>query len=523
MLNLLRAKVRARRFSNARGAVALFVALALAGCQATPVSNVNTNAPQSSASPRSPAGANNAGANQQPVTLAVLDALFAGESFAQELKSKAGLTDEQIAQLRKVAEEERGSLREPAEGQEHAGTTTAAAERARQRIAEAVGPEKADQVVAFARERWVGESALTGQPNAVPTDTRIVVNSPAFRMDVFENGQLTKTYKVGIGYPEFPLPAGLRTADTIIYNPAWIPPDEPWVEAPGSKVKVGEKVDPGSPLNPLGPVKIPIGLPALIHGGKSPARLGQFASHGCVGLTSPQVLEFARDLARLSGTQLSDEQVAEYRKNKRETKNVKLANPVPVELRYETIVATNDGKLHVYRDVYDRGTNTEENLRRVLQAHGVTLEQLSEQERTRALEAVREMARDATGEPAKGDGVDNSNVVDKPSGNANNSNARNANSNSNTNGNARNRNTRSSNEPAERVTRTVKGQKEVTVEIAALQGKGYPAPVNMNPPEKDEKKGGGNSNGGSNRNGNSSSGGGGRNENSTGAQRRRTS
>jgi lipoprotein-anchoring transpeptidase ErfK/SrfK len=506
MFNLLRANPRAARTLSARGAVALFVAFAFAGCQTAPVSNTGTNAPQQSASPQPPAGAGNAGANQQPVTLAVLDALFADESFAQELKSKAGLTDEQIAQLRKAAEEERGGLRE-SEGGEHAGTTTAATERARQRVAAAVGQEKAEQVFALARVRWGGEPAAAAQPNAVPTDTRIVVNAPAFRMDVFESGRLVKTYKVGIGYPEFPLPAGMRKADTIIYNPSWIPPDEPWVEAPGSKVKVGEKVDPGSPLNPLGPIKIPIGLPSLIHGGKSPARLGQFASHGCVGLTNQQVQEFARDLAKLSGTELTDEQVAAYARNKKETKNVKLSNPVPVELRYETIVATNDGKLHVYRDVYDRGTNTEENLRRVLQAHGLTLEQLAEHERAQALEAVRRMAFDATGRPAEGDGVDNSNVVDKPKPDADNANAKNANSNAK-NANAKNTNTRRSGGPAERVTRTVKGEKEITIDIAALQGKGYPTPVNLNPPEQPEKKEGG---------------GGNRNENSTGAQRRRAS
>jgi lipoprotein-anchoring transpeptidase ErfK/SrfK len=513
MPNLLRASVRAARFSNGRASVALFVALALAGCQTAPVSNVNTNASPAPAASASPARAEGAGANQQPVTLAVLDALFADESFAQELKSKAGLTDEQIAGLRKVAAEERGSLRE-SEGGEHAGTTTAATERARQRIAAAVGQEKADQIFAFARERWGGgetaAAGASGQPNAVPTDTRVVVNAPAFRMDVFESGRLVKTYKVGIGYPEFPLPSGLRKADTIIYNPAWVPPDEPWVEAPGSKVKVGEKVDPGSPLNPLGPIKIPIGAPSLIHGGKSPARLGQFASHGCVGLTNQQVQEFARELARLGGAQLTDEDVAGYAKNKKETKNVKLSTPVTVELRYETIVATNDGKLHVYRDVYDRGTNTEDNLRRVLQAHGLALEQLSEQERTQALEAVRQMAFDATGKPAQGDGVDNSNVVDKPAnGNAGNANAKNANANANanTNTNAKNTNTRKPNQQAERVTRTVKGQKEITIDIAALQGKGYPVPVNQNPPDQPEKKEGG---------------GGKRNETSTGAQRKRT-
>jgi len=39
-------------------------------------------------------------------------------------------------------------------------------------------------------------------PNAVPADTRIVVNIPAFRMDVFARGLLVKSYKIGIGYPD---------------------------------------------------------------------------------------------------------------------------------------------------------------------------------------------------------------------------------------------------------------------------------------------------------------------------------
>jgi len=61
---------------------------------------------------------------------------------------------------------------------------------------------------------------------------------------------------------------------------------------------------------------------------------------------------------------------------------------VPVELRYETIVIE-DGKLHIYRDVYSQDTNTEENLRRVLEANGLKLEDLSEQQRTQILNALK--------------------------------------------------------------------------------------------------------------------------------------
>src|SRR5262249_30300489 len=68
-------------------------------------------------------------------------------------------------------------------------------------------------------------------PFSAPPDTRIVVNAPAHRLDVFQNGQLVKSYKIGIGYPEFPLPTGMRRASQIIFNPTWTPPDEPWVES----------------------------------------------------------------------------------------------------------------------------------------------------------------------------------------------------------------------------------------------------------------------------------------------------
>ncbi|HVF58093.1 MAG TPA: L,D-transpeptidase, partial [Pyrinomonadaceae bacterium] len=350
-------------------------ALGAAGCvNNAPTGTANTNAgtATTNATPATaattPTPVNAAEAKNLPVTLPVLDAMFADEGFAGELKSKVQLTDEQIERLRKVAREETASLRE-GEGEEHGGSTSAASARAAEKVREVLGEAKAQQFTAFVRERWGGNAGGNGvasaKPNSVPTDTRVVVNAPAYRMDVFENGKLVKTYKVGIGYPECPLPQGLRKAETIIFNPTWTPPDEPWVEASG-KVKVGQKVEAGSPLNPLGPIKIPIGSPSLIHGGKSPAKLGTFASHGCVGLTNAMVQDFATVLGKLGGTELSKEDVTGYAKQKTETKNVKLTSAVPVELRYETIVVE-DGKLHIYRDVYEKGTNTEENLRAVLQ------------------------------------------------------------------------------------------------------------------------------------------------------------
>jgi lipoprotein-anchoring transpeptidase ErfK/SrfK len=442
-------------------------------------SNANTTATSLPTATPTPASTVAAEANAAPLTLPVLDAFFADPTFSTELKTKLQLSDEQIERLRTVAHTETGKLSESVSDDAHTGTTTAARQNADEQIKAAIGADKAQQLATLVRERWSGGDAgadsasasanntaatnpngvsnantANGAPpstalatnshavNAVPNDTRIVVNAPSFRMDVFESGKLIKSYKVGIGYPEFPLPTGMRKASSIIFNPTWTPPDSPWVESM-KNVKAGEKVAAGSSLNPLGPIKIPIGMPSLIHGGKSAAKLGGFASHGCVGLTNSQVQEFARTLAQIGGTTLSDEDVAAYEKDKTKTKDVKLTNAVPVELRYETIVVE-DGKLHIYRDVYDHNTNTEANLRAALEANGVTLDQLSEKERAQAMNALKEMSQDVVSK------------TDTPKGGA------------------------AATSKTQTVTRTVKGRKEIVIEIAALAGKGYPAPVALN-------------------------------------------
>jgi len=411
---------------------------------------VNTNAVNTTVNTNTAKTPDNKQASTaMPVTLPVLDAMFADEAFTAELKSKLQLTDEQINRLKEASGKAVGDLSED-ESENYAGSTRASAERAAGEIRQAIGEEKANQLFELVRTRWQGNGAenaaqntTNANPGALPTDTRIVVNAPAYRMDVFQDGKLVKTYRVGIGYPEFPLPSGTRKAETLIFNPTWTPPDEPWVKG---KVKPGEKVEAGSKLNPLGPIKIPIGLPSLIHGGKAPARLGTFASHGCVGLTDSQIRDFALELAKISGTELTMEDITGYGKNKTETKNVKLQKTIPVELRYETIVVEN-GTLKIFRDVYERGTNTEENLSRVLSAYGVALESLPPADRDKILQGLKQMAFDARGNP----------VAENSNANANSSNSK---SNS------------------DKVTSSVKGKKEVTFQLAALSGKGYPAPVN---------------------------------------------
>lgn len=295
------------------------------------------------------------------------------------------------------------------------------------------------------------EPAMLPGPNAVPGDTRVVVNIPAYRMDVFKGGVMIRSYRVGIGYPQFPLPTGLRKAQLIIINPTWTPPDSSWVAS--MDVTPGEVVGAGSARNPLGPIKIPIGMPSLIHGGKPPAKIGTFASHGCVGLTNMQVRDFALALVQASETDLAVQTMNAYLNKRTKTRVVKLNKLVPVELRYETIVVE-DGKLHVYRDVYDQNTNTEENLRAVLEANGIGLGDLSAEEKAQVLDALNAMSRlkkPATPKPS-------SETVQNSTNPAVNANERKA--------------------EADRQ-KKLRNQKEIVIEIALLNSKGYPAPLNL--------------------------------------------
>ena len=372
----------------------------LTGCTVAP-NNSNTTTTSPAPSPNAaPSVAPVRETAAQVVTLPLLDALLTDDKFVSGLKADLKLSDEQIESLKRVSNSEIARLRE-INAEETDGDVTDARLRATEQLNKLLGEEKAKQLVSFASDYWSRGDHSEGSgeafemlqgPNAVPTDTRVVVNIPAFRMDLFQDGSLIKSYQVGIGYPEFPLPLGLRKAQTVIFNPTWTPPDSPWV-ASIKNVTPGETVPAGDKANPLGPIKIPIGSPSLIHGGKSPAKIGKFASHGCVGLTNNQVKDFALLLSRASSTDLTEQTVASYLQDKERTQTVKLNETVPVELRYETIVLE-DGKLHVYRDVYAQNTNTEKNLRSVLEAHGARLEDLSEQQRTEITTALKDTKKE---------------------------------------------------------------------------------------------------------------------------------
>lgn len=194
-------------------------------------------------------------------------------------------------------------------------------------------------------------------------DIRITVNIPAFQLTLWQKGKEVKTYPIGIGRKEFPLPSGLRRTTQIVFNPDWVPPDSSWVE--DHNVTPGETVEADDPRNPLGKIKIPLGNGILIHQASRPSDLGHLVSHGCVRLLLDDLFDLTEKIIAARSLKVSKQQI-DHAKTSKDRLVVKLDAPLIVDISYDTQVVEG-GVLHLYPDVYNQKTNTLENVRAELQ------------------------------------------------------------------------------------------------------------------------------------------------------------
>jgi len=120
-----------------------------------------------------------------------------------------------------------------------------------------------------------------GSPAVVATERRIVVSIPDRTLAVVENGRVVLKFRVSVGAPESPSPAGEfrvinRVTDPVYYHPG--------------------DVIPAGPDNPVGPRWIGLNIKGYgIHGTNEPRLIGRDVSHGCIRLRNRDVKElFAR-------------------------------------------------------------------------------------------------------------------------------------------------------------------------------------------------------------------------------------
>ena len=206
-------------------------------------------------------------------------------------------------------------------------------------------------------------------------NVRITVNVPAFSMTLWQGNKEVKSNYVGVGQKNFPIPVGMRSAEKIILNPDWIPPNSEWVRK-STDVEPYERIPADDPDNPLGKIKIPLGQAYLLHEAQSASDIGNLVSHGCVRVMRDDLFEVTRMIARARDLPISNDQIAAARTNT-ERRVIDLGGDIPVDINYDTMVVEN-GLLTIYPDVYERNANTIENLRSQLKEFGVDVTKLED-------------------------------------------------------------------------------------------------------------------------------------------------
>jgi murein L,D-transpeptidase YcbB/YkuD len=227
-------------------------------------------------------------------------------------------------------------------------------------------------------ERW----------RSLPRDrgaTRIVVNIPAFRLDVWERDTVALSMRVVVGKKDTPTPIFNAAMTHLVFSPYWnVPPtivqgetlpsalrDPAFLQRTNMEVldDKGQVVDPKSidleragdykfrqrpgGRNALGLVKFmfPNEFNVYLHDTPADslfARATRSFSHGCVRVEQPQALAeyLLKDRAEWTRETIAAAMHAG------EERTVKLREPVPVYIGYWTVDVTPDGKATFLPDVY---------------------------------------------------------------------------------------------------------------------------------------------------------------------------
>ncbi|HWT22120.1 MAG TPA: L,D-transpeptidase family protein [Solirubrobacteraceae bacterium] len=113
----------------------------------------------------------------------------------------------------------------------------------------------------------------------------IMINRSAFQLTLYKNLKPVKTYGIAVGQVGLETPAGLYDIENKAVDPAWHVPNSDWAGA-----LAGTVVPPG-PSNPIKARWMGIYAGAGIHGTDAESSIGTAASHGCIRMRIPEVIE----------------------------------------------------------------------------------------------------------------------------------------------------------------------------------------------------------------------------------------
>jgi lipoprotein-anchoring transpeptidase ErfK/SrfK len=112
-----------------------------------------------------------------------------------------------------------------------------------------------------------------------------VVDRPAFKLTVYDHLRLKKSFTVAVGRQGLETPAGLYHVQDKQVNPSWHVPDSAWAG------DLAGKVIPPGPQDPIKARWLGVFNGAGIHGTDELSSLGSAASHGCIRMAIPDVIQ----------------------------------------------------------------------------------------------------------------------------------------------------------------------------------------------------------------------------------------
>lgn len=115
--------------------------------------------------------------------------------------------------------------------------------------------------------------------------TYLTLDRGSYTLRLWKNLKLAKTYTVAVGQEGLETPEGLYSIESKQVEPTWHVPESDWAGD-----LAGQSIPPG-PSNPLKARWMGIFEGAGIHGTEETGSLGTAASHGCVRMSVPDVID----------------------------------------------------------------------------------------------------------------------------------------------------------------------------------------------------------------------------------------
>lgn len=172
----------------------------------------------------------------------------------------------------------------------------------------------------------VSASAHSVAPKPLSPDPEVslIADLSERKLVIREGNENVETFAISIGRGSKPTPRGDYRIRKIVWNPAWIPPDENWA-------KDKKPQPPGAKDNPMKLVKIFFKEPDYyIHGTSDVESLGEAASHGCLRMHPDDAYRVARFLMENGGQPREEGWFWRVLHFRSETKTVYLDHPIPI-------------------------------------------------------------------------------------------------------------------------------------------------------------------------------------------------